>query len=223
MLPLDFIQILDSKKYLYEIKGSIIVITNRGSVTFNKLKSIPSGVSFENNGNVNLDSLEIIPKGTRFKNKGHLGLDAVKKIPEGIIFKNVGYITLNSLEKIPHGVEFRNSMELVPYSGNTGFIQMNSLIELPFDTKFINFSSVSMDSLRELPDFFDFRNINGLSIRGILVKDVPSNIRFPKRMFSSEMIFKDLYVRNPYSTNENLKINGISPFNLLMSTFRRII
>ena len=63
-----FIKVLDRKDYSYKIKGDLIVVTYKGSVSFDALTSLPPGVEFRNGGYVVLPSLTSLPSGVVFKN-----------------------------------------------------------------------------------------------------------------------------------------------------------
>ena len=49
-----FIKVLDRKDYSYKIKGDLIVVTYKGSVSFDALTSLPPGVEFKNGEDVYL-------------------------------------------------------------------------------------------------------------------------------------------------------------------------
>ena len=67
----EFIQILNKKRYSYEIQGDKIVILSKGDIKLSFVTSLPPGVEFRNGGEVWLDSLEIIPPGVEFNNRGY--------------------------------------------------------------------------------------------------------------------------------------------------------
>ena len=68
----EFINILDKKRYSYEIQGDKIVILSKGDIKkLGLITSLPTGVEFRNGGEVWLDSLEIIPPGVEFNNRGY--------------------------------------------------------------------------------------------------------------------------------------------------------
>ena len=67
----EFIEILNKKRYSYEIQGDKIVILSKGDVKLFYVTSLPPGVEFRNGGEVWLDSLEIIPPGVEFNNRGY--------------------------------------------------------------------------------------------------------------------------------------------------------
>jgi len=67
----EFIEILNKKRYSYEIQGDKIVILSKGDIKLSFVTSLPPGVEFRNGGEVWLDSLEIIPPGVEFNNRGH--------------------------------------------------------------------------------------------------------------------------------------------------------
>ena len=73
----EFIEVLEEKRYSYEIEGDKIIVTQDGNVYLSSLETIPSGVGFENDGNVDLDSLETLPPGVEFKNEGGVGLNSL--------------------------------------------------------------------------------------------------------------------------------------------------
>ena len=56
----EFIEILNSERYSYEIEGDKIVVTYEGGVYLNSLTSFPPGVEFNNGTGVYLYSLCLI-------------------------------------------------------------------------------------------------------------------------------------------------------------------
>ena len=73
----EFIEVLKNRKYLYEIQGDKIIVTHKGYVDLDSLKTLPPGVEFRNGGSVSLDSLETIPPGVEFRNGGRVYLDGI--------------------------------------------------------------------------------------------------------------------------------------------------
>ena len=94
----EFIEILDEKRYSYEIEGDKIVVTHNGWVFLRSLKTLPPGVVFKNLGNISLEFLTSLPPGVQFKNAGGVYLHSVKSIPPGVQFENLGFdVNLKSL------------------------------------------------------------------------------------------------------------------------------
>ena len=52
-----FREVLDEKRYSYEMEGNKIVVTSNGYADLNALTSLPPGVEFKNRGHINLKSL----------------------------------------------------------------------------------------------------------------------------------------------------------------------
>ena len=104
----EFIEILDKKRYSYEIEGDKIVVTHKGGVYLNSLTSLSPGVVFENGGSVNLDRLTSLPTGVEFKNEWSVYLRALTSLPPGVVFKNGWHVYLRYLTSLPSDVEFRN-------------------------------------------------------------------------------------------------------------------
>jgi hypothetical protein len=77
----EFIKVLDSKGYSYEIEGDRIVVTHKGQlltgITLRFLTSLPSGVEFRNKGDIFLDALTSLPLGVEFKNGGTVRLKSL--------------------------------------------------------------------------------------------------------------------------------------------------
>ena len=88
MIREEFIQILDKKKYSYNIEGDKIVVTYKGSVDLKALESLPSGVEFNNKVSVHLNSLTSLPPGVVFNNKGSVYLRSLTSLPPGVEFNN---------------------------------------------------------------------------------------------------------------------------------------
>jgi hypothetical protein len=93
----EFIQILDEKRYSYEIEGDKIVVTHKGYVFFRSLTGLPSGVEFGNEGAISLPSLTSIPSGVEFRNRGSVGLRSLTGLSPGMKFSNEGDVFLESL------------------------------------------------------------------------------------------------------------------------------
>ncbi len=66
----EFIKVLEKEGYSYKIEGDKLVVTFKGIVYLESLKSLPPGVQFKNGGNVWGNSLESLPPGVVFKNGG---------------------------------------------------------------------------------------------------------------------------------------------------------
>jgi hypothetical protein len=92
----EFIDVLDRKRYFYEIEGDKIVVTHR-DVNLSYITSLPNGVVFNNEGSVNLYSLTHIPSNVEFKNEGNVYLGYLTSIPPGVEFKNEGNVWFDSL------------------------------------------------------------------------------------------------------------------------------
>ena len=93
----EFIKLLRTKGYSYEIEGDKILVTSQGSVDLRSLETLPPGVHFKNDGSVNLSSLETLPPGVEFKNEGSVDLSSLETLPPGVHFKNSGDVYLNEL------------------------------------------------------------------------------------------------------------------------------
>ena len=183
----EFTNLLDLKKYRYEINGGEIIVNHNRGLTLKKLKSIPPFVFFNNKGYVELDSLEVVPEGTRFENKGDLNISSVKSLPPGIIFKNTGYVVMESLEYLPDGVEFRNTP--IPDKYKESFVNLESLKKLNENTKFMNNGRLNIDSIKEIPPNFDFGNITSLRAKSASAWEIPVSVKFQNELDS--FCFKD--------------------------------
>jgi hypothetical protein len=73
----EFIKVLEEEGYFYKIEGDKIVVTFKGNVWLNSLKSLPLGVVFQNEGWVWLNSLKSLPPGVEFKNRGSVDLESL--------------------------------------------------------------------------------------------------------------------------------------------------
>jgi hypothetical protein len=93
----EFIEILDKKRYSYNIEGNKIVVTHKGYVFFRSLTGLPFGVEFGNEGAISLPSLTSIPSGVEFRNKGSVGLRSLTGLSPGMKFGNEGDVFLESL------------------------------------------------------------------------------------------------------------------------------
>jgi hypothetical protein len=93
----EFIEVLDSKDYSYEMKGDRIVVTHEVNVYLGDLASIPPGAEFRNKGYVYLPSLTSLPPGVVFRNRGDVYLSSLSSLPSGVVFENRGDVDLNSL------------------------------------------------------------------------------------------------------------------------------
>jgi hypothetical protein len=119
----EFIEILDEKRYSYEIEGDKIVVTHNGKVHLSSLETLPSGVKFKNGGDVYLESLKTLPPDTIFGNRiWGVYLESLKTISPGVEFKNQGGVFLNSLETISPGVVFKNRWRVRSNSLFDGFL-----------------------------------------------------------------------------------------------------
>ena len=81
----EFIEVLDSKDYSYEMKGDRIVVTQEG------------GIGFFDEGSVDLQSLTSLPPGVEFRNEGSVWLRALTSLPPGVEFKHRGNVYFKSL------------------------------------------------------------------------------------------------------------------------------
>ena len=108
MTKKEFKQVLDGKRYSYEMEGNKIVVTRKGTVYLNSLTSIPLDMEFKNKGSVYLNSLTSLPPGAVFSNEGEVGLGSLTSLSPGVIFDNGGAIDLGPLKKIPPSVVFNN-------------------------------------------------------------------------------------------------------------------
>jgi hypothetical protein len=104
----EFIKVLEEEGYSYEIEGDKLVVTHRGDVDLESLKSLPPGVEFRNEGAVSLGSLTSLPPGVEFMNGGYVFLYDLTSLPPGVEFRNTGDVDFKSLTSIPPGVEFKN-------------------------------------------------------------------------------------------------------------------
>jgi len=104
----EFIEVLENKRYSYEIEGDKIVVTDYGYVDLSLLTSLPSVVEFNNRGDLNLKRLKTLPPGVQFKNWGDVYLNSLKTLPPDDQFNNKGYVNLSSLTSLPPGVQFHN-------------------------------------------------------------------------------------------------------------------
>ncbi len=99
----EFIQILDEKRYSYEIQGDNIVVTHKWSVYLDSLTSLPTGVVFRNEGyvyergDVYLNALTSLPPDVEFRNKGNVNLGSLTSLPPDVEFNNTGDVYLKSL------------------------------------------------------------------------------------------------------------------------------
>ena len=73
----EFIKVLDTKGYSYEIEGDKLVVTSEVSVHLSALTSLPPGVEFKNEGHVRLRSLTSLPPGVKFNNEGDVALNSL--------------------------------------------------------------------------------------------------------------------------------------------------
>ena len=97
MTKKEFKQVLDGKRYSYEMEGNKIVVTRKGTVYLNSLTSIPLDMEFKNKGSVYLNSLTSLPPGAVFSNEGEVGLGSLTSLSPGVIFDNGGDVYLRSL------------------------------------------------------------------------------------------------------------------------------
>ena len=140
----EFIILLESKGYDYDISGDLIIINGGdkkqnivylelidsmpSDVEFSKncvginlynLKELPPRVYFNNTSYVNLKSLEYINTEVAFNNGAMVHLDSLKELNPNVKFNNGGYVAVNSLEKISQDFEFNNN-------GNVYFSNFNT-------------------------------------------------------------------------------------------------
>ena len=108
MTQKEFIEILDEKRYSYEIEGDKIIVTHKWNILLSSLTSLPHGVVFKNSGSVNLESLTYLPPGVEFRNGGSVDLASLTSLPPDVEFNNEGTVFLGSLTSLPPGVEFKN-------------------------------------------------------------------------------------------------------------------
>ena len=80
MTQKEFIEILDEKRYSYEIEGDKIIVTHKWNILLSALTSLPHGVVFKNSGSVNLESLTYLPPGVEFRNGGDVYLRSLIRI-----------------------------------------------------------------------------------------------------------------------------------------------
>jgi hypothetical protein len=129
----EFIKVLESKGYEYDISGDSIIINegdkknnivslekidsmpsdvefskNCVGVRLNNLKELPPRVYFNNSSYVNLESLEYINTEVEFNNGAMIHLDSLKELNTNVKFNNRGYVAFNALEKISPDFEFNN-------------------------------------------------------------------------------------------------------------------
>jgi hypothetical protein len=93
----EFIEVLDSKRYPYEIEGNKIVVTYKGCVDLRSLTSIPPNVEFRNGMLVRLSSITSLPPNVEFRNGMSVNLASLTSIPPGVEFENGGGVDLGSL------------------------------------------------------------------------------------------------------------------------------
>jgi hypothetical protein len=93
----DFIKILKGYKYTYEIEGDKIIVLENGSVNFDNITAIPSGVEFRNKTHVYMSSIITLPPDVIFSNEGSVWLSSVKSISRGVEFRNKQTVGLASL------------------------------------------------------------------------------------------------------------------------------
>lgn len=146
MIREDFIEILDTENYSYEIEGDNIVVTHEKE----NGKEIPG---------LNLVALRI-----EDEDGGYLYI--IDSIPSGVIFKNKGYLNLSSLEKMPDSVEFRNTGDLQLDSISTSEIHTGCVFN---NTGSINFSNGYWDHkwIGNIEGINDKRLMNLMIKRGV--------------------------------------------------------
>ena len=120
----EFIAVLDRKGYSYETEGDKIMVTHKGSVYLNRLKTLPPGVHFKNDGYVYLSALKTLPSGVAFKNRGHVLLSSLETLPPGVQFKNGGDVRIKGLSWVNdnegikiEGVENKRLVDLMIKQG----------------------------------------------------------------------------------------------------------
>ena len=72
-----FREVLDEKRYSYEMEGNKIVVTYKFYVDLVSLTSLPPGVVFSNEGEVGLRSLEAIPPDVEFRTTYDVNLQSL--------------------------------------------------------------------------------------------------------------------------------------------------
>ena len=93
----DFIEVLKKKRYPYKIERDKMLVTYKGDVWLDSLKTIPPGVQFKNGGYVYLNFLKTLHPSVEFKNKGGVDLGSLETLHPGVEFKNKGDVYLKSL------------------------------------------------------------------------------------------------------------------------------
>jgi hypothetical protein len=76
----EFIKVLDTENYSYEIEGDKIIVTYGYGVDLSALTSIPPGVVFKNGGYIDLSALTSLPPGVEFRNGGDVWLKSLPGI-----------------------------------------------------------------------------------------------------------------------------------------------
>ena len=146
----EFIKILNSEGYSYDIEGDKIIVTHEGNVFHDedddgdydwltRLETIPPNVIFNTGdgyGNVYLGALKKLPTGVEFIT-GNVYLDSLEILSPGTEFNNGSNVRLNSLKIIPTDVKFNNG----------GSIDLSSLKKISYGVEFNNGSNVKLDSL----------------------------------------------------------------------------
>ena len=104
----EFIQILDEKRYSYEIDGDKVVVKHSGNVSLESIESIPPGVVFNNRNKVLLRSIKVLPSDTVFMNGGDVELWSLEEIQPRVKFINKGSIDFGKLESLSAGTVLQN-------------------------------------------------------------------------------------------------------------------
>ena len=131
MTQKEFIILLESKGYDYDISGDLIIIDGEDKeqnvVYLELIDSMPPGVEFSKNcGGVSLYNLKELPSRVyfintevAFNNGAMVHLDSLRELSPNVKFNNGGYVNLKSLEKISQDFEFNNN-------GNVYFSNFNT-------------------------------------------------------------------------------------------------
>jgi len=165
----EFIKVLDSRGYTYEIVGGKIIITHTyvgGGAMMKDLTSLPPGVEFKNREYVFLSALTSIPHDVEFNNKGDVILNGLTSLPGGFEFNNKAAVYLKSLTSLPPGVVFNNK----------GKVHLKSLTSISPGVEFNNEGNIWLDSL--IGGYFTKwnGNIKGIDSKRLLNKMIKDGI-----------------------------------------------
>ena len=94
MTQQEFIKILKSKNYSYNIENNNIIIDHKEWVDLESLTSLLPNTQFNNEGFVELNSLTSLPPNTQFNNIGKVFL---KNINSNMVISQVPEISPNKL------------------------------------------------------------------------------------------------------------------------------